>query len=119
MLEKLRIKITIVATIIVTAYAYFSQKDFLKTCYTIILTIIIFYILGGFVEIFLKKQIDQLYPKKQDEEESVFDDENNINEQTLEENDDTDENNQQDLNKSLDDLDYIDENIDYIQNEEQ
>lgn len=118
MLEKLRIKITIVATIIVTAYAYFSHKDFLKTCYTIILTIIIFYILGGFVEIFLQKQIDELYHKKQDEQneqdESVFDDQDKLDEEFLTENDDTSENNEN-LNK---DLDYIDENLDYLQNEE-
>lgn len=117
MLEKLRIKITIVATIIVTAYAYFSHKDFLKTCYTIILTIIIFYILGGFVEIFLQKQIDELYPKKEDEENNgIFDEQHNIDDEILTENDNISENNDEDLSK---DLGFIDENLDYIQNEEQ
>ncbi len=68
MLEKLRIKITLIATLIVTAYAYLHNNNFLKTCYIIIITIVIFYLLGGFVEIFLKNKIEELKMEKEDEE---------------------------------------------------
>ncbi len=70
-MEKLKIKITILASLIVTAYAYIYKMDFLKTCYAIIATIIIFYFLGGFIEIFLQKQIDKIRETKKIEEENM------------------------------------------------
>ncbi|WP_250278441.1 hypothetical protein [[Clostridium] colinum] len=64
MLEKLRIKITLIATLVVTIFAYLYNDDFLKTCYAIIITIVVFYFLGGFIEIFLKNQIEKLENNK-------------------------------------------------------
>lgn len=69
MLEKLKIKITIVATLIVTLYAYLYNDNFLKTCYAIIITIIVFYFLGGFIEIFLKNQIEKIKKAREQEKE--------------------------------------------------
>ena len=68
MLEKLRIKITLIATLIVTAYAYLYNDNFLKTCYIIIITIVLFYFLGGFIEIFLKNKIEEI--KKENAEDN-------------------------------------------------
>lgn len=65
-MEKFKIKLTILASLIVTAYAYFYKMDFLKTCYAIIASILIFYLLGGFIEIFLQNQINKV---KEDDEE--------------------------------------------------
>ena len=88
MLEKLRIKITIIATLIVTLYAYFHNDNFLKTCYTIIITIIVFYFLGGFIEIFLKNQIEKIKEETLENEsiESELEniDENNENDENIE-----------------------------------
>ncbi|WP_317367338.1 hypothetical protein [uncultured Tyzzerella sp.] len=70
MLEKLKIKITILASLIVTAYAYLYKIDFLKTCYTIIVTIVVFYLIGGFIELFLQKQIEEIKENKNFEEEN-------------------------------------------------
>ena len=75
MLEKLRIKITIIASLIVTLYAYFYNDNFLKTCYTIIITIILFYFLGGFIEIFLKNQIEKIKKETLDSENTDEDNE--------------------------------------------
>ena len=59
MLEKFRVKITLMATLIVTLCSYIYNKDFIRTCYIIIATIVIFYFLGGFIEIFLKNKIEE------------------------------------------------------------
>ncbi len=68
MLEKLGIKITLIATLIVTIYAYFNNDNFLKTCYAIITTIVVFYFLGGFIELFLKKQLEKIEEQKNKEQ---------------------------------------------------
>lgn len=75
MLEKFKIKITILASLIVTAYAYIYKIDFLKTCYTIIITILVFYFLGGFIEIFLQKKINEIEENKKIEEDIEQDEE--------------------------------------------
>lgn len=75
MLEKLKIKITILASLIVTAYAYLYKIDFLKTCYTIIITIVVFYLIGGFIELFLQKQIEEIEESKKLEETDEQDEE--------------------------------------------
>ena len=77
MLDKLRIKITLFATLIVTLYAYIYNKDFVKTCYIIVITIGIFYFLGGFIEIFLKNKIEEINNKNKEtesdnEEENMY-----------------------------------------------
>ena len=69
MLEKLGIKITLIATLIVTIYGYFNNDNFLKTCYAIIITIVVFYFLGGFIELFLKKQLERIEEEKNKEQE--------------------------------------------------
>ena len=68
MLEKLGIKITLIATLIVTIYGYFNNDNFLKTCYAIIITIVVFYFLGGFIELFFKKQLEKIEEEKNKEQ---------------------------------------------------
>lgn len=71
MLEKLKIKITLLASLIVTAYALFNNEEFIKTCYTIVFTIVIFYIIGGFIEIWIKRDIERLEELEQLEQEQL------------------------------------------------
>lgn len=87
MLEKFRVKITILASLIVTAYAYFSHQSFLKTGYAIILTIVIFYILGGFIEIFLKEEIEHTKEETEEknEEQQEQEESSDVLENSLEE----------------------------------
>ena len=80
MLEKLRIKITILASLIATAFAYFYNVDLLRTCYTIVIIIVVFYFLGGFIEIFLQNQFNKIEEDKKVEEDNSLDkSENNEN----------------------------------------
>lgn len=57
--DKLRIKIPILASLITTIYCFFNDVNFLKTCYIIISTIIVFYILGSFAEFSLKTYVEK------------------------------------------------------------
>lgn len=66
MLDKLRIKITIMASLIITVYCFFSQENFLKTGYSIIFTIVVFYLFGGFMELELKAYIQKIAFRLQD-----------------------------------------------------
>lgn len=62
-LEKFKVKLTLLATLIVTAYAFFNNVNFLQTCQAGIATIVIFYILGDMVEDYALKQ-KELMKKK-------------------------------------------------------
>nr|WP_317358282.1 hypothetical protein [uncultured Tyzzerella sp.] len=88
MLEKLRIKITILASLIVTAYAYLYKIDFLKTGYTLIVTIVVFYFLGGFIEIFLQNQFKKIEEEKKLAEENILQEANEQEEIYEQENED-------------------------------
>lgn len=57
--DKLRIKIPILASLITTIYCFFNHVNFLKTCYIIISTIIVFYVLGSFAEFSLKAYVEK------------------------------------------------------------
>lgn len=59
MFKKFRIKITILASLIITAYCFFMKINFLRTCYSIIATIVIFYIVGTIVEMKIKKYLEK------------------------------------------------------------
>lgn len=85
MLEKLGIKITIIATLIVTIYGYFNNDNFLKTCYAIIITIVVFYFLGGFIELFLKKQFEKIEEKNKIQEKEEYNIEIQDNEEVIQE----------------------------------
>lgn len=85
MLEKLGIKITLIATLIVTMYAYFNNDNFLKTCYAIIITIVVFYFLGGFIELFLKKQFEKIEEKNKTQEKEEYNIEIQDSEEVIEE----------------------------------
>lgn len=77
-MEKFKIKITLLASLIVTAYAFFNNISLQKTSITLIFTIIIFYILGGFIEIFLVKQIDEANAEKDEQDLAYEEDINSI-----------------------------------------
>lgn len=55
-LEKFKIKITLLASLIVTSYAFFNNVSFMRTCQASIATIIIFYILGDIIEDYVERE---------------------------------------------------------------
>lgn len=87
MFEKFKIKITILASLIVTSFCLFFNQSFFKSGITIIMTIIIFYILGGFVEIFLNSNLQEI-----DDIERELDEDDEIQEQGEDLSDEDDEN---------------------------
>ncbi len=72
MLEKFRVKITILASLIVAIYAYFSHQSLLRTCYALIITIVVFYFLGGFIEISINKDIEHIEQEQEEQKEEDF-----------------------------------------------
>lgn len=97
MFDKFRIKITILASLIITAYCFFTNTDFLRTGYIIIFTIIIFYLLGGIAELELKAYIEKIALLEMNElndnadEETFSEDLNNIEEEDFYDNIETEE----------------------------
>lgn len=100
MFKKLGVKITLIATFIVTLYAFLTKVNFIKASYAIIFTIIIFYILGGFIEIKLKNYM------KENKENALTDEEENITDNDEENNDENNKNNE-------DEEMFIDKNEDF------
>ena len=114
MFDKFRIKITILASLIITVFCFFKDIDFLRTCYSIITTIIIFYFVGSFIEFKIKSYL----------EKNLISNENNIEDlaedsiQNLTENEENfsndfyEENIQDNYNKSLEDEEFYSVNFD-------
>lgn len=59
MFDKFRIKITIFASLIITLFCYLKDINFLKTCYSIISTIIVFYFIGSLIELKIKEYLEK------------------------------------------------------------
>ena len=100
MFDKFRIKITILASLIITAYCFFTNTSFLKAGYMIIFTIVIFYILGGIAELKLKSYVEKIDSLKKENQEN-------------EENQDLNQEQNEDLNFQDESLDEnLSENLD-------
>lgn len=54
-MEKIKVIVTLLALIIVAAFAWFKEYDLAKLSYTMAATLVVFYILGGLVERAVKK----------------------------------------------------------------
>lgn len=108
MFDKFRIKVTILASLIITAYCFFTNTDFLRTGYIIIFTIIIFYLLGGIAELELKAYFEKVALLKMNE---IKDNEENFLEKDLE------EDNEEYLEKNDEENDFYD-NIEFEDEEE-
>lgn len=84
MFEKLHIKITILAALISTIYCIIFSQSFTKSCFTIIITISVFYTISGFISMSLRKYTEELEKKRenlQDLNEVEFEEEDTSSEE--------------------------------------
>lgn len=65
MFEKLHIKITILAALISTIYCIIFSQSFTNSCFTIIITIAVFYTISGFISMSLRKYTEELEKKRE------------------------------------------------------
>lgn len=96
MFEKLHIKITILAALIATAYCIIFSLSFTNSCFTIIVTISVFYIISGFISMNLKNFKEELDKQNLEQTEDLLESNN------MQENEET-QNLEGNLQESLED----------------
>ena len=73
-MNKLRIYITIIACLLITVISIIQNYSLYQLSFTLIITIIVFYIIGSILEIYLKKKVF-IYDKIDEETLAEADDE--------------------------------------------